>query len=242
MTSMKQTWQEIWSRKQALPDSAETLAQLIAIDGFNSPFGGLNETAHWLQYLDSLRLRVPILAGDSIFEVGCGAGAFLYPFYQAGHRVAGLDYAPNLVALAAAVMPEAEIRCGDATQLPKQQRFDVVVSNGVFLYFADYEYAACVLRRMVQAATKSVGIFDVPDLAKQEEALAHRLATIGAAEYAEKYRGLDHLYYDRNWFAQTLAGEDIAITIEDQQIEGYGNSPYRFNVFIQRKGRDGTHG
>ncbi len=239
---MQQIWQEIWSRKQVLPDCAATLAQLIAIDGFNSPFGGLNETAHWLQYLDSLRCKLPILAGDSIFEVGCGAGAFLYPFYQAGQRVAGIDYAPNLIKLAAAVMPKAEIRCGDATQLPLRQRYDVVVSNGVFLYFADYEYAACVLRRMVQTASKSVGIFDVPDLAKQEAALAHRIATIGAAEYAENYRGLDHLYYDRDWFVQTLAGENIAITIEDQCIESYGNSPYRFNVFIQRKGRNGTHG
>lgn len=239
---MQQTWQEIWSRKRARPNTAATLAHLIAVDGFNSPFGGLNETAHWLEYLDSLRHKLPILAGDSIFEVGCGAGAFLYPFYQAGHCVAGIDYAPNLVTLATAVMPNADIRCGDATQLPMQQRYDVVVSNGVFLYFADYEYAACVLRRMVQTATKSIGIFDVPDLAKKEEALAHRLATIGAAEYAEKYRGLDHLYYDRDWFAQTLAGEKLTITLEDQHIEGYGNSPYRFNVFLQRNDRNGTHG
>ena len=84
-----------------------------------------------------MRPKLLISAGDSIFEVGCGAGAFLYPFYQMGHRVAGIDYAQNLVHLAATVMPAAEIRLGEATALPTQQSYDVVVSNGVFLYFAD---------------------------------------------------------------------------------------------------------
>jgi hypothetical protein len=79
---MKQIWQEIWSKKHVMPDTACTLAQLIALDGFNSPFGGLHETSHWLNYLDALRLKLSIREGDSIFEVGCGAGAFLYPFYQ----------------------------------------------------------------------------------------------------------------------------------------------------------------
>ena len=221
--------------KQAVPDAASTLAQLIAIDGFNSPFGGLSETAHWLRYLDSLRPKLLISAGDSIFEVGCGAGAFLYPFYQMGHQVAGIDYAQNLVNIASTVMPEAEISLGEATALPTQRSYDVVVSNGVFLYFADDDYAARVLRQMVQLANKSIGVFDVPDLAKKEEALQQRIATIGAAEYAEKYQGLDHLYYDKDWFAQTLADEAVNITIEDQHIEGYGNSLYRFNVFIQKR-------
>jgi trans-aconitate methyltransferase len=232
---MKQIWQEIWSKKHVMPDTACTLAQLIALDGFNSPFGGLHETSHWLNYLDALRLKLSIREGDSIFEVGCGAGAFLYPFYQRGHPVAGIDYSERLVNVASTAMPGAVIRLGEATTLTSHPPYDVVVSNGVFLYFADYAYAALVLRQMVQTATKSVGVFDVPDLAKKEAALQHRIVTLGAAAYAEQYQGLDHLYYARDWFAQILTDEPVNITVEDQCIEGYGNSQYRFNVFIHKR-------
>jgi trans-aconitate methyltransferase len=169
-----------------------------------------------------------------VFEVGCGAGAFLYPFYQQGNRVFGIDYSANLVKIALDVMPQAAISVGEAIDMPLKNQFNVVVSNGVFLYFPSYEYAAIVLQHMLQIATKCIGIFDVPDLSQKEEAISRRKALIGEAEYEQNYRGIEHIYYNKDWFYQLLANEPVKVTIEDQYIRDYGNSQYRFNVFISK--------
>ncbi|NEO93342.1 MAG: class I SAM-dependent methyltransferase, partial [Moorea sp. SIO3G5] len=176
-----------------------------------------------------------------LLEVGCGAGTFLYPFYQQGNPVAGIDYSANLVKIALAAMPQATISVGEAIDLPRDRQFDVVLSGGVFHYFPTYDYAAEVLRGMVQIAQKSIGILDVPDLSKQESAISARKAGMGDAEYEEKYRGLDHLYYTKDWFQQVLATESVQVTMEDQCLQGYDNSKYqnireRDSPFFLRRG------
>ena len=87
---------------------------------------------------------------------------------------------------------------------------------------------------MVKIAKKSIGIFEIPDLSKKSEALKMRKGMMGEAEYEEKYRGLDHLYFSKDWFLEVLATEAVKVTIEDQDIRGYGNSQYRFNVLIDK--------
>lgn len=164
--------------------------------------------------------------------MGCGGGAFLYPFWLRGCAVGGVDYAPNLVAIARQAMPGAVLEVAEARDFPIRGPADVVVSNGVFLYFPDEDYAASVLHRMVATARRSVGIFDVCDLAHRDEALAERKAILGEVEYDRLYRGLDHLYLDCSWFRHQLAGLPVRVEIADQAIAGYGNSRYRYNVYI----------
>lgn len=229
-----QNWQTIWNKQQIDKTLESTLERLIAVDGFNSPFGGMKDSEIWMDYVERTATKLQIKPEDSLFEVGCGGGAFLYPFYQKGHKVAGIDYAPNLVKIAQDAMPNATINVGEALNITAGNQFNAVISNGVFLYFPDYNYAATVLQRMVKMASKSIGIFDVPDLSKKKEALAVRKANLGEAEYEEKYRGLDHLYYKKHWFEEVLATESVKIVIEDQSMQNYGNSKYRFNVFIYK--------
>lgn len=230
---MQNNWQKIWNQRQLETTVKSTLQQLIAVDGFDGSCGGIDETA-WMEYVESLAAKLQITPKDSIFEVGCGAGAFLYPFYQKGNRVAGIDYSEKLAKIALDIMPRADIIVGEAINIPKEPTFDIVVANSVFFYFKAREYAADVLSHMLQMATKGVGIFDVPDLSKKEEAISLRKAKLGEAEYEEKYRGLEHLYYSKEWFQQVLANKPVKVMIEDQAIKNYGNSRYRFNVFIHK--------
>lgn len=229
---MTNRWQEVWRRRQRDPSQGSILAQLIAADGFNG-FGKVEEHV-WLDHMGRIAARLRITPGDSIFDVGCGAGAFLYPFYQQGHPVGGLDYAENLVNSAQETMPGAPFNVGEAVDLAVTRQFDVVVAYGVFLYFPDYAYAATVLHKMVQKARQCVGILDIPDLAKQEEALALRVKMLGEETYRQKYAGLDHLFFAREWFVRSLSGMGLAIQIEDQAIPGYLHSSYRFNVFVTK--------
>jgi SAM-dependent methyltransferase len=231
--NLRNTWQEIWNQKKSGDGEASLLSRLIAADGFGSPFGRLKDERHWLDYVENAARRLGIGPQDSVYDVGCGAGAFLYPFYSKGHRVGGMDYAPNLISIARSAMPLAQLSIGDAATINTEGKYSVVVSNGVFLYFPDYKYAAGVLRRMAEMAEKSIGVFDVPDLAKKKAAIAERIRTLGKAQYKEKYQGLDHLYFSREWFGETL-GRGFNTVVLDQDMDGYSNSRYRFNVYFQR--------
>jgi trans-aconitate methyltransferase len=232
VTMSTNRWHEIWSRKGSITSEASTLSDLLAVAGWNT-FGDVTETS-FLEYVDHIGHRLSIEAGDAIFEVGCGAGAFLYPWHRRGHRVAGMDYAQGLVAMARAAMPGSDIEVGDASQVRSEARFDIVVSNGVFSYFADHDYAAAVLRRMVRTAQKAVAILDVADEARREAAVQRRKEQLGSVEYEKHYTGLEHLYYRREWFAEVLSDIDVTVEIADQSLRGYFHNLDRFNVFILR--------
>ena len=229
-------WKAIWSSKELGPADRSILARLIAIDGFSSVFGRMDDAGQWLDYVLFQAKRLGVVPGDSLYEVGCGGGAFLYPFWERGHRVAGADQAPNLITIARQAMPGAALQTLEARDIPAQEQADVVVSNGVFLYFPDQAYAEAVLRKMIAMARKSVGIFDVCDLATKAEAIAARRGVMGDAEYEAHYHGLDHLYFDRQWFARVLSGLPARVDVVDQSLAGYGNNAYRFNVYIHLDG------
>ncbi|MCP2727691.1 class I SAM-dependent methyltransferase [Symplocastrum sp. BBK-W-15] len=230
---MINNWYTIWNRKEITDTHKSILASLIAADGFDTAYGGIEESA-WIDYIQRLAIKLGISPDDSVFEVGCGAGALLYPFYQQGNPVAGIDYSAKLVKIAKDTMPKAAISLGEAIDISLENQFDIVVSNSVFLYFPNYDYAATVLHNMVKIAKKSIGVFEIPDLSKKSGALLMRKGMMGEAEYEEKYRGLDHLYFSKDWFREVLANLSVEVTIEDQDIRGYGNSQYRFNVLIHQ--------
>lgn len=225
-------WKTVWNNRQTAPSNPTVLADLLAADGYDH-LGKLTD-AVWLDYVRLISEKLRLMPGDTLFEVGCGAGAFLYPFYSKGFSVSGIDYSAPLVSMALSAMPDADIRVAEAADMSAETPFDIVVSSGVFLYFPSYAYSKAVLELMLPLASKSIGILDVPDSDKQADALRLRKRQMREAEYARKYEGLDHLYYSRNWFRQVLAGKGMTVRIEDQNIPDYLHSSYRFNVFIDK--------
>lgn len=231
----ERTWATIWEARQLDPERSSLLAQLMAADGFDSGFGNVDEAA-WLRYVGMVEDQLGIAPGSSVYEVGCGAGAFVYPLYQAGCPIGALDASETLLGYAARVMPNATLCRAEAAALDPSEPYDFVVSNGVFLYFPSLDYARGVLERMAKKARRGLAVLDVPCLAKRSAAEQMRRGYLSEAEYEAKYRGLEHLYFDRGWFDATLRELGFtSVTIADQQIAGYANGPYRFNVFARRE-------
>jgi trans-aconitate methyltransferase len=145
--------------------------------------------------------------------------------------VGGLDQSASLIGFASEAMPDGHWSTGDAASIDVADRWDVVLACGVFMYFADHHYASRVIAAMMRKATRAVAILDVPDLATRDEAIAFRRGSLGEAEYEAKYRGLDHLFYDRSWMRDQLIANGAAdVVIEDQQVAGYQNARFRFNA------------
>nr|VFK21164.1 MAG: Methyltransferase domain-containing protein [Candidatus Kentron sp. LPFa]VFK34636.1 MAG: Methyltransferase domain-containing protein [Candidatus Kentron sp. LPFa] len=230
---MSQSWKEVWAKRKLDPSRDTVLAQLLAADGLDTGFGSVREES-WRDFVVRTASALELGPEEEIFDLGCGAGAFLYPLYEKGHQIGGLDQSDALIRYAREAMPEGSFVCGDAVDLDSEERWDVVVSCGVFLYFLDLRYAQRVIEQMVKKARKCVAILDVPDLSTKEAAMAYRRGTLGETEYEERYRGLDHLFYERKWIMRQFKalGCRNVYTI-DQKIEGYPNAQFRFNAFAK---------
>lgn len=68
-------WRNIWSRTRQLPNADPNLQFLIDADGFNSGAGKISEEA-WFTYVRHAASLMKIQPDDSLFEIGCGSGAF----------------------------------------------------------------------------------------------------------------------------------------------------------------------
>jgi hypothetical protein len=147
--------------------------------------------------------------------------------------VSGLDRSPALIAKAKEAMPTGTFSVADAATLERQPPADAVVSFGVFLYFASDAYADTVLDAMALKARHVVAVLDLPDLARREADLDYRERLAGGrAAYLARYAGLDHRYYDRERMSAALRARGlVGVHVEDQNIEGYGNAPFRFNAW-----------
>lgn len=100
------------------------------------------------------------LNGLSVLEVGCGfgdLGVYLRTEYPSV-RYAGIDISPRMVEEARRCHPDLDFRCGNALNLNEEERFDVVLAQGIFyLLREDAEaQAQALIRKMFVIATKSV--------------------------------------------------------------------------------------
>ena len=221
----------MWAARRLDPTRGSLLAQLMAADGLDTGFGDVDE-APWRAFVHHTAAVAGISRGDSVFDVGCGAGAYLFDLAALGCTVGGLDASEALLGYARTAMPQARWVHGDALDLDDAERWDFVAACGVFLYFPSLDYARAVLGRMARKASRGVLVLDVPDLAKHEATETARRRRIGDAAYAAKYAGLSHLYIDKAWFETALRELGFGrVRIEDQAITGYANAASRYNVF-----------
>lgn len=239
----EQTWKDIWAKRRLDPERGPALAQLLAADGFDTSFGNVHEP-EWSRFVLRWARRLGLDAESSVFEVGCGAGAFLYPLVALGCRVSGIDQSSALIDAARSALPNGDFAVADAAELPLEPPVDAVVAMSVFGYFPTLDYAARVIERMVEKASGSVLLLDLPDLASRDDAIAQRMASVGGTdEYAARYAGLDHLYYSRDWIAREFRRVGLErVQTAAQDLTHYTNGRYRFNAWGRLPRGNRAHG
>jgi hypothetical protein len=88
---------------------------------------------------------------------------------------------------------------------------------------------------MIACAGKSVSILDIPDLSKIEESELFRETSVGSETYRKEYSNLKHLYYAKHEFLRAFPADIWDVKTTNQDIPGYENSKYRFNVVAIRR-------
>jgi trans-aconitate methyltransferase len=228
---MMNKWRDIWENRSRGDSPAEsTLLALLKEDGYDT-LGAVSEKA-WRDHVRKLSARLQLQPGDSVFDVGCGAGALLWCLREAGHPVGGVDYSAGQIARARQVMPDiGDLSVQEAAGLDPLPAYDCVVACATFLYFPDLSYAARVIDLMAAKATRCLALLDMPDAAQKDAIIRSRKKALGEEAYNQRYAGLEHLYYSRDWVQERLEQLGWNCALESQSLEGYLHSPYRFNAF-----------
>jgi len=227
------SWKKIWNKRE-IEQSDNKLLSLIRLDGFDEGAGNISPV-NWVNYVNWIRERLDLDVTDSVFEVGCGGGAFLYPLYKMGHTVGGIDYATNLIKNIQKTIPDMIFSHCEAMKLDEFERFDVVFSNSVFQYFESYDYAEKVVNKMLNKAIKKISVLDINDIEKKNDSEKLRRGILSEEEYEKKYSKFNHLFYEKSFFIDLARKNDYKIDIFPQDIKNYSNNPFRFNVIISKQ-------
>ena len=110
---MMDNWREIWNKSDRIDDYI--LDTLIKADGFDTGAGSFT-LENWKIYTQDFYNILSIKPNESIFDIGCGSGAFLYPLYLLGIKVNGIDYSSPLIDLANRVMKNCDFQQIEASK------------------------------------------------------------------------------------------------------------------------------
>jgi ubiquinone/menaquinone biosynthesis C-methylase UbiE len=230
------TWKGIWERKGASTPTAFGLHELLAINGYDTAASGFDEAA-WRAYVERIAARVGIAAEQDVCEIGCGAGAFLLPLNSRGVRLWGVDYAAGMIDVCRAALPAGIFTVAEACRLPfAPLQFDVVLCNSVFIYFPDLDYAENAIAEVARVLKPGgcAGLLDLNDARKKELYITIRRQKLGVEQYELAYSKVRHLFFEPDWLKEQARKYGLSCVIENQTLQGYGNAPFRFNVFLEK--------
>jgi len=230
---MNDRWYGIWNSRGGDSAADLSLEKLINLNGFDSGSIAIDAT-EWRANARRVAALLGIQTGESVFEIGCGSGAFLLALREVSEcEVAGADYSAGLIAAARKVFPTSRFEVSNATELDTEVRFDVVISHSMFHYL-NLNDAAKVIRRMLSKARRAVGIFDLPNLQTREAAERMRRGTLPEGEYEKKYQGLNHTYFEKDWLREQVESALPRARVEfiASQIDNNPQSPYRFGMIV----------
>lgn len=221
---MSSKWAKIWESRVTTPGVMNHV-ELLKANGYDNKRSTLSP---WnLSYAQEFYWNIIRLQeSDTVYEVGCGSGGFLYPLYKDGYQVGGIDRSQNLIDIALINLHGEDFKCGDAQEITTTEKWDHVISFGLFLYLPSIKYAEELLLKMLEKANKSVSIYELPDLNKQDDCEAMRRST--TPNYDADYAGLEHLYFSKQWFCDFAKRNSLHLTLFDQVIPDYENGKYRF--------------
>ena len=239
---MGERWKEVWNKDKEFTFSAMKGKNEIAIyrelkklDGFDVSVE--DAEAYYRRFYDETTTAWDHIRRTtgvcSAYEVGCGSGANLYLLQNRGMKVGGIDYSVSLTDVARQIVEDGEsIRTDEAARLDVDVKYDVVFSDSVFAYFPDEAYGLKVLEKMYEKASKVVMVWEVFDKSMQTECEAYRREMY--ADYDERYRGLDKVFYDREMFSRFAEERHCRIEFSGVDNEYYWNSKYLFNCCIYK--------
>ena len=160
---MSSFWKTIWDKK-GNSDSED----LLYLDGYEH----LDVDFHSSDICEKIIETVGAKPGQTVLEVGCGAGYLSREFVSEKFKYFGVDYSQPLIDKHKKMFPSHKVSCAEACKLPFDSHcFDHVFLYGVFQYFPSMSYAFNVISEMQRVSNKSVFLGDLKETATREQHL-----------------------------------------------------------------------
>jgi trans-aconitate methyltransferase len=174
---------------------ASPLAALLASDGLAAEY---ETDERWVEFVEHVVETLDVGPGTSVFDVGCGAGAFLFPLSQNGYLIGGTDPSAERIARAAATMPEGRFRIGRPADVDPADAWDVVMASRGFAGCDSRDDVRALLARMVAKATHAIAVLRIEENAAtlDRTAVLRLLAEIGvsAVQFEDTADGHLHVF------------------------------------------------
>jgi len=231
------SWKIIWNSKIENSKKKSSLKDLINLNGYDSHSAKIS-TKEWYKYTNFFVNKFKLKPPNSILDIGCGSGAFLYPFYKKNISCYGLDYSSSLIKICKKNMPKGNFYASEASNLKKLKKynFDFIFISSVFQYFPNLAYAKKVIKQLKFISKQNTKIFilDVPDTNKQNRWIKYIKEVIGYRSYMAQYGNLKHYWYNRKTLKNIIQKENFKVKIFDQKLIKKPNSKFRFNAFVEK--------
>jgi predicted TPR repeat methyltransferase len=227
-------WKRLWANKGINISSFDD-DTLLRVAGYEPPFNFTSPTlaADVARVADALA----ILNGASVLDIGCGPGLFRKYLSKTLSLYCGLDYSTSLLKIARAIHATGVFVNAEASSIDCiGYRFDHVIANSVFQYFPSYDYARTVMSKAFSRLSDggSAAILDLNDVEHSNAYVTARSSHFDEPDhYQKRYAGLAHMFYCRRTLAEDCKSIGFRrLRIENQNIPGYVNNAYRFNLYL----------
>jgi SAM-dependent methyltransferase len=134
----------------------------------------------WTRHLEETALRFGV-GGTRLLDAACGTGKSFLPFLGRGYTVTGCDISPEMVALASAKAPAADVFVADVRELERVGSFDLVtcLDDSVNYLTGDGDLDAALAALARNVAPGGVLVFDVNTLSTYRTTVASDMTLDG---------------------------------------------------------------
>lgn len=228
-------WKNIWNnRTHLITESQSDFMYMKYLNGFDVIEGQLNEQDFKNQILSILKyFEEHKYTLHTLFEVGCGSGANFMVAQEYGLKTGGLDYSQSLIEVAQKYLDDKftiELIQDEAVNLDSTLQYDLILSNSVFSYFANEDYAEETLNKMVKKSKIGIVLLDIHDIEKEEQYDEYREQTI--PNYQERYRGLSKLFYPKQFFIDFAEKQNLKLEIKKSYLKNYWNPEFVYDCYF----------
>jgi SAM-dependent methyltransferase len=134
----------------------------------------------WTRHLEETALRFGV-RGTRLLDAACGTGKSFLPFLARGYTVTGCDISPEMVTLASAKAPEADLFVADVRTLDPIGSFDLItcLDDSVNYLIDDGDLEDCLGALAWNLAPDGVLVFDVNTLSTYRTTFARDMTLDG---------------------------------------------------------------
>jgi ubiquinone/menaquinone biosynthesis C-methylase UbiE len=228
MNSNKKGWDLLWEKK------GNELKEFdpVKLNGFDNE--ACNSNKNFVEKVTNIiKTKLELVEENQLLEIGCGGGMLLIPLSKSVKKTAGVDLSSSLIKRLKEHLKGVDLMVSGANKLPfEPNSFDKILVHSIFQYFESLDYAKQSILEMIKVCKKKgkILIMDIPDLEKEE------LNNNFRKKFNKKTSdsSLKHRFYSKRFFEDICKENNLTYEIWDQDIEGYENSQFRFNILINK--------